>query len=101
MTFVAGDTGSRLRLTCKDSETGNVIPLTGATVRLKWNDAAGALQEKTMTIESAIGGIVYYDFLADELFGNKMKFEVEIEDSGGNILRNPTLVREDVRPALA
>lgn len=100
MSFVSGDTGSKLEVTCKDDDTGVVINLTGATVRLKWLDAAEALQTKTMTITDAVNGVADYQFLADDLFGLQMKFEVEITDSGGKVLRNIELIRENCRAAL-
>ncbi len=101
MSFVSGDTGSKLEVTCKDDDTGVVINLTGATVRLKWLDAAEALQTKTMTITDAANGVVEYQFLANELIERQMKFEVEITDSGGNVLHSIELIRENVRAALA
>lgn len=100
MSFVSGDTGSKLEVTCKDDDTGLVIDLTGSTVKLKWLDIVKALQTKTMTITDAINGIAEYQFLANELFGRQMKFEVEITDSGGEVLRNIELIRESCRRAL-
>ena len=101
MSFVSGDTGSKLEVTCKDDDTGVVIDLTGSTVKLKWLDAAGALQTKTMTITDAVNGVVDYQFLATELISTQMKFEVEITDSGGKVLHSIELIREDVRAVLA
>ncbi len=101
MSFVSGDTGSKLEVTCKDDDTGAVIILTGATVKLKWLDVADALQTKTMTITDAVNGVADYQFLADELFGTQMKFEVEITDSGGKVLHNLDLIRENCRRALS
>ena len=101
MSFVSGDTGSKLEVTCKDDDTGVVIDLTGSTVKLKWDDVAGALQTKTMTITDATNGIVEYQFLATELIAPQMKFEVEITDSGGFVLHSLELIREAVREALA
>ena len=101
MSFVSGDTGSKLEVTCKDDDTGVVINLTGATVKLKWRDAAEVLQTKTMTIIDAVNGVVDYQFLADELIAPQMKFEVEITDSGGKVLHSIELIRESVRAALA
>jgi len=101
MSFVSGDTGSVLEVTCKDDDAGTVIDLTGATVELQWDDAAGALQSKTMTVTDAVNGVAEYQFLADELIATQMKFEVKITDSGGNVLRNIELLRENVREALA
>lgn len=101
MSFVSGDTGSKLEVTCKNDDTGLVIDLTGSTVKLKWRDAANVLQTKTMTITDAPGGIVEYQFLADELIAPQMKFEVEITDTVGKVLHNIELIRESVRAALA
>ncbi len=101
MSFVSGDTGSKLEVTCKDDDTGVVIDLTGSTVKLKWLDAADALQTKTMTITDAVNGIAEYQFLAADLTGTQLKFEVEITDSGGDVLRILDLIRENVREALA
>ena len=101
MSFVSGDTGSKLEETCLDNDTGLAIDLTGSTVALKWIDKSEALQTKSMTITDAINGVVEYLFLADELFAPQMKFEVEITDSGGNIIRIIELTRESVREALS
>lgn len=101
MSFVSGDTGSKLEVTCKDDDTGVVINLTGSTVKLKWLDAADALQTKTMTITDAVGGIVEYLFLADELIASQMKFEVEITDAVGKVLHSIELIRENVREVLS
>lgn len=101
MSFVSGDTGSKLEVTCKRDDTGAVIDLTGSTVKLKWDDAAGALQTKAMTITDAANGIAEYQFLANELFAQQMKFEVEITDSGGKVLHSLELIRENVRAVLA
>lgn len=99
--FVSGDTGSKLEVTCKDDDTGAVIDLTGSTVKLKWNNKAGILQTKTMTITDDVGGVAEYQFLTDELTAKQMKFEVEITDSGSNVLRNLEAIRETVREAFA
>ncbi len=102
MSFVSGDTGSKLEVTCKDDDTGVVINLTGAlSVKLKWDDAAGALQTKTMTVTDATNGVVEYVFLANELIAPQMKFEVEITDSAGLVLHVLDLIRERVREALS
>lgn len=100
MSFVAGDTGSKLELTCKDNDAGTVIDLTGSTVVLKWKDA-GSLIDKVMTITDAVAGIVEYQFLADELIAPKMRFEVQITDGTGKVLHSLELLRETVRAALA
>ena len=101
MSFVSGDTGSKLEVTCINNDTGLLIDLTGSTVALKWLDAADTLQTKTMTVTDDVGGVAEYAFLANELISKQMKFEVEITDGGGNVLHNLELIRESVREALA
>ena len=101
MSFVSGDTGSKLEVTCKDDDTGVVIVLTGSTVKLKWLNAADVLQTKTMTITDAVNGVADYQFLANELIAKQMKFEVEITDSSGNVLHSVELIRENVRAVLS
>lgn len=83
--LVTGDTGSKLKVTCNDSE-GAVINLTGATVELHWEDANGALASRNMTIENHAAGIASYTFAVGEIFSPKMVFEVEITDTGGKII---------------
>jgi len=101
MSFVSGDTGSVLQVTCRDNDSNDVIDLTGSTVRLKWMDAASDLQTRTMTISNPTGGVVTYQFQSGELFAKQMKFEVEVTDSGGSVLHSLSLLREDVRGALS
>jgi hypothetical protein len=84
-----GDTGSKLRATCKNDGDGSVIDLTGATVHLIWRTAAGALIEKQMTIVGApTAGVAEYLFAAGEIFLPLMSFRVRITDAGGKILHN-------------
>ena len=99
--FVAGDTGSILQTTCKN-EDGSIIDLTGATVRVKWKAVDGVLQSRTMTVVGApAGGVVNYQFAAGELYAARMRFEIEITDSGGRVLRSLQLLEEEVRRPLA
>lgn len=100
--FVAGDTGSKLRVTCKNDADSSVIDLTGATVKLKWKDSSGTLQTRTMTLLTpATNGQAEYLFLPGELFAGTMDFEVEITDAGGKIIRCLDLIPEKVRSSLA
>lgn len=99
--FVSGDTGSTLKVTCKNDSDNAVIDLTGATIKLKWKDSSSTLQTRTMTIVSpATSGIAEYQFLAGELFAGLMNFEIEITDSGGKIIRCLEIIAEKVRAAL-
>jgi hypothetical protein len=97
--LVTGDTGSVLQVTCTDNDTAAAIDLTGATVTLRW-EGDTAIVEKTMTIDDAAGGVVSYQFLAGEIISPKMKFEVEITDSGGYITTNLELIEVVVREEL-
>lgn len=86
MDFVENDTGSILRVTCTDRDSGAVINLTGATVRLRWKQS-GVVTTKTMDIVSpATAGIAEYQFATGELVRGVRQFEVEITDSGGKKL---------------
>ncbi len=97
--LVTGDTGSVLTVTCTDNDSGAVINLTGATVKLRW-EGNTALVTKTMTIADAAGGIATYRFLAGEIIFPKMKFEVEITDATGYITTNLELIEIEVREEL-
>jgi hypothetical protein len=98
--FVSGDTGSELQLTCTN-KSGAVINLTGATIALRWfNRATEAVIERAMTIMVAASGTAKYKFLAGELVSPSMSFEVRITDSGGFIVRSLQLVDIPVRQQL-
>ena len=97
--FVSGDTGSTLLVTCQD-DSGAAIDLTGATVRLHWQDATGTVQDKAMTIVDETAGECSYKFDVDELFSPAMAFEVEITDATGFKLTNIDLIAVTVREQL-
>lgn len=99
--LVVADTGSKLQVTCSDNDTLSVINLTGATVTLRWVDANGVLQTKTMTVTNAVGGVAEYLFLAGEIAYPKMKFEVIITDSGGKTITNLELIEVATRNRLS
>lgn len=97
--FVAGDTGSKLVMTCKDKGTGDLIDLTGLTVRLKYKIAGGELQTKAMSVQSpATAGKAEYLFLGNELVDGEMVGEVEIEDGNGKIVTQVNPFRLAIRP---
>lgn len=98
--LVTGDTGSKLQVTCKDNDSGAVIDLTGATVTLRWQNKLGVVQNKTMTITNAAGGVAEYEFLAGEISYPKMSFEVRIVDSGGKEITNLEPIELVVRTRL-
>lgn len=97
--FVAGDTASKLSVTCLNKSTGAAIDLTGATVLIRWQSAL-ALVERPMVVTNAVGGVAEYSFGAGELEYSgpvsivegvqvsAMKFEVEITDANGKKLTN-------------
>ena len=99
--LVTGDTGSILRITCKDNELGTAINLTGATVTLRWENASGTVTSKTMTIVTAASGICQYQFAAGEIIAGTMRFEVSITDASGYIVSNLTLIPIEVREEMA
>ena len=99
--FVADDTASKLRVTCKNKGTGVVIDLTGSTVQLQWKTRKGVFVEKTMDIVTpATNGIAEYQFVAGELESPAMKFEVEVTDGTGKVFRSLDLLYELVRQKL-
>lgn len=98
--FVQDDTASALRVLCRAAD-GSVIDLTGATVELLWRDSAGALQARTMTIESpATAGNANYQFAAGELEPPRMDWSLRITDAQGKELRSLELISESVREKL-
>lgn len=97
--MVEGDTGTKLRITCTDKD-GTAIDLTGATVKLQWRDSANVEVERSMTIEDAPDGIVYYVFAADEIFTPKMVVEVEITDASSKIVSSSSTLCLSVRSQL-
>lgn len=99
--LVSGDTGSKIRVTCKNDSDESIIDLTSKTVNLKWKNAAGVLQTKQMTIiNPATDGKAEYQFVTTEIYPDKMKLEVEIIDSISNKIRSLDLISLKVRTAL-
>ena len=88
--FVAGDTGSVRRITCRDDD-GNAIDLTGATVTIRWKDTAGTLVERPMTVVSPAAGVVEYKFGADELYSPRMALGYRITDATGTVITSRML----------
>lgn len=97
--FVQSDTGSKLQVTCKNDNDNSVIDLSNSTLELKWVDAAGALQTKTMTVTDAANGVAEYLFSGSELEAGKMSFEVEIT-TAGKVISNLDLIKVTVRAEL-
>lgn len=100
--FVAGDTESKFRYTCVDSD-GDAIDLTNRLVELRWVDAGGVSQTRAMSVPNIVNapaGVMEYQFEAGELFAPYMDFEVRLTNSVGRVLRNLELRRVIVRAAL-
>jgi len=95
--FVTGDTGSILKITCKDAQTEAAMDITGSTVRLKWKDAAGVLVTKVMDIVTPLQGIAQYQFAVGDLIAPKMRLEVEITDASGKVFSSIKPLEELVR----
>lgn len=103
--FVSGDTGSKLRVTCRnDSPPNDPVDLTAAAVKLRWrNQANTATVEADMTgLNGAAfdaSGIAEYTFTANQLYSPQMAFEIRIT-KGTLVVRSLELLVEDVRQAM-
>ena len=98
--LVTGDTGSIFQVTCTDASTGQVIDLTGATVRLRWEDDTGTVQTRIMGVTDAVNGVAEYQFAAGEIIYPRMVFETEITDALGYITSSNDLTTLTVREEL-
>lgn len=97
--FVAGDTASKIAVTCLDKRTGAAIDLTGAIVWIRWQSCE-TLVERQMVVTNAPAGVAEYAFGAGELEYSgpvsivegvrvsAMKFEVEITDGNRKKMTN-------------
>lgn len=94
--FVSNDTACKLRVTCRNNDTQELIPLSGVTPRLRWIDALGVEQERVMSIVN-VSGVCEYQFLDGELVAPMMSFEVELEDSLGKKMTCLDVINEIVR----
>ena len=99
--FVSGDTGSVLRVTCTNDSDDSAINLTGSTLSLRWLNSSGVLVTQAMTIVTAASGIAQYQFGASELYAPSMSFEIRITDSSANVIRNLSPIEVNVRAAFA
>ena len=99
--FVEADTGSKLEVTCKNDDDKSVIDLTGATVKIRWKNLAGSVQEKAMTVTNAAGGVAEYEFAASELEEHRQAHEIEITDSGGKVITSLNPVTVTIRKKLS
>jgi hypothetical protein len=80
--LVAGDGGSKLRVTIKDNVTNELVDLTGKTVKVRYSINGGTLQQRDMTAldQTASKGQAEYLFLAADLSATgEMKGEVRLQ----------------------
>lgn len=98
--FREGDTGSILRVHCKDNDTGAVIDVTNSSVNLQWRKASdGSLASVSMTIIDAPNGIVEYKFAAGELTPPGMDFSIKITDPTTKYVTSLNSIFKSVRGA--
>jgi hypothetical protein len=99
--LVAGDTGSVLRVTLKDNETGAPVPgLASSTVRMKYRARNGPLTTRQMNIQDAPNAIVTYQFVAGELIAGPLTCEFEVTDASGQTVTSLQEFDLTVRPKL-
>ena len=80
--LIAGDGGTVLRATIRDSETHTLIDLTGKTVQLRYSLNGGATVQKTMTVldQTTQKGQAQYQFLTTDLTaGGELSGEVRLQ----------------------
>lgn len=80
--LVAGDGGSKLRVTIRDSATQEPIDLNGKTVKVRYAINGGTVQERDMIVldQAASKGQAEYQFLmADITAGGEMQGEFRIQ----------------------
>jgi hypothetical protein len=98
--FVAGDTGSKLRVTIYNKNTGGLFDLTDCTVKIRWFDIAGTEVLHDMIIASAVSGVAEYQFTEGELYAPMMSFEIKVTDSTGGVLTSLEVSEVRVRTPL-
>ncbi len=98
--LVEGDTGVILRCTCTENDPPEAIDVTGYTVTLRWRNGEG-VQERIMFLLTPEAGIVQYEFVADDVHGPDMEFEIILTDSGGKVRGSLQTFRQRVRERLS
>ena len=80
--LVAGDGGSKLRVTVLDSATKLPMDLTGKAAQARYSIDGGATVEKAMTVldQSTYKGQAEYQFLTTDLTPGTLKGEVRLQD---------------------
>lgn len=80
--LVAGDSGAKLVVTCRDHETDEPIDLTGKTVHLRYSLNSGATLSRAMTVlpQATQKGQADYQFApADLTIGGSLEGEVRLQ----------------------
>lgn len=80
--LVAGDGGSKLRVTLRDSATQEPIDLSGKTVKVRYAINSGSVQERAMIVldQAASKGQAEYQFLTSDITdGGEMHGEFRIQ----------------------
>lgn len=96
--LVAGDTGSKLRVTCIDAATKAKLDLTGKTVKLIWaRPSNGGAVVKTMSVVDAPNGVAEYQFAANEIEAPQMVFDVKVYNADATVLSSLNTLVEQVR----
>ena len=85
--FIAGDTGSVLRVPCIDRQTKAVIDLNGKTAALKYrNGGATSTKSMTSTDQDKLDGVASYQFGATDLVAGGFEGQVKITDGAGKVI---------------
>ena len=80
--LVAGDGGSKIRVTIKDQQSNDTIDLTGKTVKVRYAINGGTLQQRDMTVlnQTTNKGQAEYQFLTTDLTAaGELKGEVRLQ----------------------
>lgn len=80
--IMAGDGGTKLRVTIREAETEAALDLTGKTVQLRWSVNGGAVVTKSMTVlnQATNKGQAEYQFLTTDLtIGGELRGEARLQ----------------------
>jgi hypothetical protein len=80
--LVAGDGGSKLRVTIRDNSTQDPIDLSGKTVKVRYAINGGTVQERAMIVldQAFSKGQAEYQFLTSDIVaGGEMQGEFRIQ----------------------
>lgn len=100
--LVAGDLGSKIVVTCLDSDTKAVLDLTGKTVQLRYKIDAGTLTTKTMAVQApGTNGKAEYQFGASDLSAGTMEAEVRVQPGQSDQVTSRETLHVSVRSPLS